>query len=101
MKIIIAVDDSPSSSELIRSVISRKWPADTNFKILTVLEPSCVSYADMSISEYAHTAAEIYAKRKAVSRAVVNHAPCSVEVVSTVHQRKKHAKAGAVAEKAK
>lgn len=165
MKIIIAVDDSPSSSELIRSVISRKWPADTNFKILTVLEPSCVSYADLSISEYAHTAAEIYTKRKAaarhhceamrhkleesiagssvhyevrdgapwaeivtaavewsadkimigvhsrdvcphnmlgsVSRAVVNHAPCSVEVVSTVHQRKKHAAAGAVAAKAK
>ena len=165
MKIIIAVDDSPSSSELVRSIISRKWPQDVNFKILTVLEPSCVSYADLSISEYAHTAAEIYNKRKAaarhhceairhkleeaiatasihyevregapwaeivtaavewsadkimigvhskdvcphnmlgsVSRAVVNHSPCSVEVVSTAHHRRKHAVAGAVAETTK
>lgn len=165
MKIIIAVDDSPSSSELVRTITSRKWPQDVNFKILTVLEPSCVSYADLSISEYAHTAAEIYAKRKAaarhhceairhkleeaiatasihyevregapwaeivtaavewsadkimigvhskdvcphnmlgsVSRAVVNHSPCSVEVVSTGHHRKKHAVAGAVADKTK
>lgn len=165
MKIIIAVDDSPSSSELVRTITSRKWPQDVNFKILTVLEPSCVSYADLSISEYAQTAAEIYAKRKAaarhhceairhkleeaiatasvhyevregapwaeivtaavewsadkimigvhskdvcphnmlgsVSRAVVNHSPCSVEVVSTAHHRRKHAVAGAVAEKTK
>ncbi|MBP6743598.1 universal stress protein [bacterium] len=165
MKIIIAVDDSPSSSELVRTITSRKWPQDVNFKILTVLEPSCVSYADLSISEYAHTAAELYTKRKAaarhhceairhkleeaiatasihyevregapwaeivtaavewsadkimigvhskdvcphnmlgsVSRAVVNHSPCSVEVVSTAHHRRKHAVAGAVAEKTK
>ena len=165
MKIIIAVDDSPSSSELVSTITSRKWPQDVNFKILTVLEPSCVSYADLSISEYAHTAAELYTKRKAaarhhceairhkleeaiatasihyevregapwaeivtaavewsadkimigvhskdvcphnmlgsVSRAVVNHSPCSVEVVSTAHHRRKHAVAGAVAEKTK
>lgn len=160
MKIIIAVDDSPSSGELIRSVMGRKWPADVNFKILTVLEPTCVSYADLSVSEYAHTASEIYTKRKAaarhhceamrhkleeavssasvhfevregapwaeivsaavewsadkiligahskdvcphnmigsVSRTVANHAPCSVEVVSTAPHRNKHGRASAV-----
>ncbi|CAN5158017.1 universal stress protein [soil metagenome] len=160
MKIIIAVDDSPSSSELVRTVASRKWPADVNFKILTVLEPVCVSYADLSISEYAQTATEIHARRKTASRhhceairhkleeaipsssihyevregapwaeivtaavewsadkimvgehsrdvcphnmlgsvshAVVNQAPCSVEVVSIARHSKKHEHAAAI-----
>ena len=39
MKVLIAIDDSPYSSQVIESVISRRWPINAEFKILTVLEP--------------------------------------------------------------
>lgn len=39
MKVILAVDDSPYSQEVIKTVTHREWPRDTEFKILTVLEP--------------------------------------------------------------
>lgn len=39
MKVILAVDDSTYSQEVIKSVTNRAWPLDTEFKVLTVLEP--------------------------------------------------------------
>jgi nucleotide-binding universal stress UspA family protein len=39
MKVVIAVEDSQYSQDLIEEVISRPWPRDTSFKILTVIEP--------------------------------------------------------------
>lgn len=39
MKVILAVDDSPYSQEVIKTVTEREWPVDTEFKVLTVLEP--------------------------------------------------------------
>ncbi|MDZ4836950.1 MAG: universal stress protein [Candidatus Melainabacteria bacterium] len=39
MKVILAVDDSIYSQEVINAVINREWPLDTEFKVLTVLEP--------------------------------------------------------------
>jgi nucleotide-binding universal stress UspA family protein len=50
MKIILAVDDSAYSKEVVSSVSERDWPLDTQFKILTVLEPlDCLGekYEDM------------------------------------------------------
>lgn len=39
MKVLLAVDGSPCSKLAIESIASRTWPADTRFKVLTVLEP--------------------------------------------------------------
>ncbi len=39
MKVIIALDDSPYSTEVLTAVCKRKWPADTQFKILQILTP--------------------------------------------------------------
>lgn len=39
MKIIIAIDGSPMSEQLVKTVASRAWPENTQVKILTVLEP--------------------------------------------------------------
>ncbi len=64
MKIILAIDDSPTSDKVVDSVLERDWPANTEFKIITVLEPVCVSFKDVTISEFSHTAAEIYEQRK-------------------------------------
>jgi nucleotide-binding universal stress UspA family protein len=39
MKVVVAVEDSPYSQDLIEEVMSRPWPRDTFFKILTVIAP--------------------------------------------------------------
>ena len=39
MKVIIAIDDSPYSNEVMQKISRRHWPRDTEFKVLTVLEP--------------------------------------------------------------
>lgn len=39
MKVLIAIDLSEYSDQVVNSVIHRRWPGDTSFKILTVLSP--------------------------------------------------------------
>lgn len=41
MKVIVAIDDSPYSTNVIDAILHRKWPKDTQLKLLTVLEPIC------------------------------------------------------------
>lgn len=41
MKIIVAVDESPYSKKIVDTVVRRDWPMDTQFKVLTVVEPPC------------------------------------------------------------
>lgn len=40
MKIVIAVDDSQYAQEVIETLSDRKWPIDTAFKIIAVVEPA-------------------------------------------------------------
>ncbi len=39
MKVIIAVDESAYCKRVLETIAARKWPADTAFKILSVVEP--------------------------------------------------------------
>jgi nucleotide-binding universal stress UspA family protein len=39
MKIVVAVEDSQYSQDVIQELTKRRWPKDTAFKILTVIEP--------------------------------------------------------------
>ncbi len=39
MKVIIAVDESAYCRRVLETIAARKWPADTAFKILSVVEP--------------------------------------------------------------
>lgn len=39
MKVIIAIDQSVFRKQILDAVISRHWPKDTAFEILTVVEP--------------------------------------------------------------
>lgn len=39
MKVIVAVDDSAYSKEVIAELGRRHWPEDAEFRVLTVLEP--------------------------------------------------------------
>ncbi|CAN5455324.1 universal stress protein [soil metagenome] len=64
MQILLAITDSPSAEKVVKSVAERSWPAGTSFKILSVLEPVCASSEDMTITEFVHSAGEIYERRK-------------------------------------
>ncbi|HEY9754500.1 MAG TPA: universal stress protein [Oculatellaceae cyanobacterium] len=45
MKILIALDDSPYSRAALDSVLARPWPTNSQFKILSVMEPFHPEYA--------------------------------------------------------
>lgn len=47
MKVIVAIDDSAYSERVIETISKRKWPADTEFRVLTVLE----DFPDMDFEE--------------------------------------------------
>lgn len=155
MKVIIAIDDSPYSKQVVGTLIKRHWPAHMSFKILTVLEPLPTSGYDFDhsaafaetlqeIDKHRHEAAEHFCQEVrhrieaeipnaiahyeireglprteiinsavdwmadaimlgahgkdvcphnllgSVSRAIVNHAPCSVEVIRPRESHKWH-----------
>lgn len=63
MRVLIAVEDSPYSRELIDEVVKRRWPRDTSFKVLTVVTPlppaAALASADsLTIQELRHKEAE-------------------------------------------
>ncbi len=39
MKVIIAVDESPYCKRVLETIAARKWPVDTAFRVLSVVEP--------------------------------------------------------------
>lgn len=39
MKVLVAVDQTENWKQIIESVVTRPWPQDTIFRIVTVLEP--------------------------------------------------------------
>jgi general stress protein 26/nucleotide-binding universal stress UspA family protein len=47
MKILLAVDDSPNSSEAVREVIERTWPPDTIVRVLSAVEDIPPPAADL------------------------------------------------------
>jgi nucleotide-binding universal stress UspA family protein len=87
MKVIIALDQTGFADQIIEAVTKRHWPIDTQFKVLTVLEPlqwqapSCIEWnkiAEQVLEKRNHHAHEmlIDAKHKIVA-AVSN---CTVHV---------------------
>lgn len=45
MKVLIAIDDSSCSSTAVDAVASHNWPAGTELRVITVLEPVNYGYA--------------------------------------------------------
>lgn len=150
MRVIVAIDDTPASEHIVNECIRRHWPPDTEFKVLTVIEPLCLNLdewsdiADQVREKRAHHAERFLgeARRKlesripksivhyeikegspkaaivdaavgwsadkivlgayskdicphnlpgSVSRAVVSHAPCSVEIIRPKVKQVAHA----------
>ncbi len=70
MKVLLAVDGSPCSKLAIDSIANRVWPADTFFKVLTVLEPFHPELAGWH-SGYVPLALEAQQERMNEARALV------------------------------
>jgi len=59
MKILLAIDDSPCSQRLIRTVSERPWPSGTEMRILSVVEDQeCASAEDPAAAEHGKKAAD-------------------------------------------
>lgn len=50
MKILIALDESTYSRAALHSVLARPWPTDSQFKVLSVVEPFHPEYAGWQTS---------------------------------------------------
>jgi nucleotide-binding universal stress UspA family protein len=62
VKVIVAVDDSPYSQRVIEKVAHQRWPRDTEFKVLTVVES--VSLDDLARDRWADLIGKVSTKRK-------------------------------------
>ena len=57
MKVLIAIDQTRAAGQVVESVLRRKWNTDTQFRVLTVVEPATThlnDFADTEIREAAH-----------------------------------------------
>jgi nucleotide-binding universal stress UspA family protein len=61
MKVLIAIDDSPYSTEVINEVVRRRWPLDCEFKILRVIEP--ITWSEISKTKWAEVAENAHIRR--------------------------------------
>lgn len=68
MKVLVAIDDSPYSLSMIEAVAKRHWPRDTEFKILSVIEP--VSYEEFGKGRWADVIEEALKRRTKIVTAM-------------------------------
>lgn len=63
MKVVVCIDDSPFTNKMIDQIIKRRWHDDTEFKLLTVLEPISMS-PDPRMTEFITLKREREAKKR-------------------------------------
>jgi len=61
VKILVAIDDSPYSQKVVEKIARRHWPPDSEFKILTVVEP--VSLDELAQKDWLDVVAEVATRR--------------------------------------
>ncbi len=76
MRVLIAFDESSHSQYLINAVAKRKWPADTHFNIVSVIEPPKMVSHD---AEWFNLSDQIYEKRKAHMKTLCKNACSAIE----------------------
>ena len=72
MKVIIAVDQTDFANQIIDSVVSNHWPQDTQFKILSVVEP--LHWQSVPCIEWNQDAAKILEHRKHLANEIAMNA---------------------------
>lgn len=62
MKVVVAIDLSPYTSHVIDTILRRRWSADTQFKIVTVIEPLVAD--DLDDDELSETINKVMKRRQ-------------------------------------
>jgi len=73
MKVLVALDDSPFSKEVIHSLLSRPWPEKTTFKLLNVIEPMCLSPNEYDSKELQESLEKMNELRKEAAEKFCDH----------------------------
>jgi nucleotide-binding universal stress UspA family protein len=77
MKVLFAVDDSQFADHAIESVGSRPWPAQTEFRVLSVLELNPAEFDPTNADLVEKLKAEVGVKAKVLTTL---HPSCKVEI---------------------
>jgi nucleotide-binding universal stress UspA family protein len=63
MKILIPLDDSPYSKDVLEDVARRAWPDKAQFKLLTIIEPFCMSGDEEEDADLLEATGVVHRKR--------------------------------------
>lgn len=74
MKVLVAIDQSDFRKQILDSVAGQKWPAETQFKLLTIIEPLPFHWEQICFDDWKVTAHEILQKRRTNANKVLAEA---------------------------
>lgn len=77
MKVVVAIDQTEYSKQIIDAVVKRHWPQDTCFKLLTVIEPFQVEQIDLA--KWSKSTKEVLEKRTEAAVQVLKNAKARIE----------------------
>lgn len=80
MKVIIAVDESPYCKRVLETIAARKWPRDTAFRILSVVEP--IKWDDVENESWKDVARQAFNRRKKIANRVCEEGK---EIIESKH----------------
>lgn len=73
MKVLVALDDSPFSKEVVHSLLSRPWSEKTVFRVLNVIEPMCLSPNEYESKELQESLENMNELRKETAEKFCDH----------------------------
>ncbi len=89
MKVIVALDRTEFAGQIVEAVSKRRWPIDTQFKLLTVLEPlqwqaaSCIEWNELAqtvLERRKHHADDILSDARQKLKSAIDHSVVHFEV---------------------
>jgi nucleotide-binding universal stress UspA family protein len=87
MKVIIAIDDSAYCKRVLETIAARKWPMDTDFRIMSVVEP--IKWDEVENESWKDVTKQAFNRRKKMANRVCaegkeiiesKHPDCTVHI---------------------
>lgn len=69
MKVVVAIDQTAYASQVIDEILRRRWPPDTSFKVVTVVEPP--QWQEVDWHKWQKLAEEVYGQLEEKALAVL------------------------------
>lgn len=77
MKVIVAIDQTESADQILQAVLASHWPPDTQFKILTIIQP--LQWEAVPCIEWNKEAAKFFEQREKFAHETVRRAKKLIE----------------------